>query len=240
MWLRPSPDPQIPKCLIYYIESVQETPLSIALLTGDILFNLRAALDHLAFQLVLANGCTPTKQTYFPISDDATKYKTEAPRKVRGMSPAAIKAIDEVKPYEGGNDRLWQLHRLNAIDKHRVLVTVGSSIAYHSFPQILTRGLIEAIRDQQPVPTEWDLIIARQGYGGLTMRPVDRQCPLKAGDELVLSFAPILDIDEKMQIAFEIAINEPPIIESEPLLPTLMEMTDRTNDLIFNFKSLLG
>ena len=38
------------------------------------------------------------------------------------MSKAAIAAIDALKPYRGGDDLLWQLHRLENVDKHRVLI----------------------------------------------------------------------------------------------------------------------
>ena len=96
--------------LIYYIESVRDTPLRIPIITGDVFQNLRTALDHLAYQLVLVGGATPTKHTYFPISDDSAKYKEEKAGKVRGMRPEAIKAIDAIKPYKGGNDTLWRLH----------------------------------------------------------------------------------------------------------------------------------
>lgn len=41
--------------LIYYVTGVRETPVSLALIAGDVLQNLRSALDHLAHQLI-ANG----------------------------------------------------------------------------------------------------------------------------------------------------------------------------------------
>jgi hypothetical protein len=47
------------------------------------------------------------------------------------MSSAAIAAIDAVQPYGGRNDVLWHLHELNNIDKHRLILTVGSAL--HSF-----------------------------------------------------------------------------------------------------------
>jgi len=48
------------------------------------------------------------------------------------MGNAAINAIDTTEPYQGGKGHsLWVLHKLNNIDKHRLLITVGS--AYRSF-----------------------------------------------------------------------------------------------------------
>src|SRR5438132_5583994 len=37
-------------------------------------------------------------------------------------------AIDALRPYKGGNDVLWQLHELNNVDKHRLILTVGSAL----------------------------------------------------------------------------------------------------------------
>ncbi len=45
--------------------------------------------------------------------------------KLMGMRPAAVRAIDELKPYKGGNDQLWRIHELDIIDKHHALFTVG-------------------------------------------------------------------------------------------------------------------
>jgi len=69
------PDPEDSKALRYYVTSVPSgQPIDIPLIAGDVLFNLRAALDHLAYQLVLANGVTDEnilRRTYFPIFDSA-------------------------------------------------------------------------------------------------------------------------------------------------------------------------
>jgi hypothetical protein len=89
----------------------------------DAIHNLRSALDHLAYQLILAAGNTPTKTTGFPIYEDMASYKRYKARKVKGMSSRAIELIDALKPYKRGNDLLWRLHELDNIDKHRMLLT---------------------------------------------------------------------------------------------------------------------
>jgi hypothetical protein len=93
---------------------------------GDIVQNLRSALDHLAYQLaeVGTPGATPSEWVAFPIVRDAKDYESAKARKVQGMTPEAIKAIDALKPYKGGNDELWRLHELSNIDKHRFAFTL--------------------------------------------------------------------------------------------------------------------
>jgi hypothetical protein len=95
---------------------------------GDIVNNLRSALDHLAWQLVEANGSIPSKHTAFPITTDAKTYEEAKARKVQGMSTDAVRLIDSLKPYQGGNDALWRLHEICNIDKHQTIVAVGQNI----------------------------------------------------------------------------------------------------------------
>src|SRR5258708_574746 len=61
-------DPQTRK-VIYYVHKADPLPDDIALIAGDALQNLRSAVDHLAYQLVLSAGGTPDIQTSFPIFD---------------------------------------------------------------------------------------------------------------------------------------------------------------------------
>jgi hypothetical protein len=91
---------------------------------GDVVQNLRTALDHLANHLVAVAGNTPSRRVEFPVAKDSTTYESEKARKVEGMRAEAIEAIDRLKPYKGGNDVLWRIHALNNIDKHRMLFTV--------------------------------------------------------------------------------------------------------------------
>jgi hypothetical protein len=94
---------------------------------GDVVQNLRTALDYLANQLVwVGSGEPPSRRVEFPIAKDAATYEGEKARKVEGMCPKAVKAIDALKPYKGGNDLLWKIHELNNIDKHRALFTVDT------------------------------------------------------------------------------------------------------------------
>lgn len=81
----------------------------------------------MAYQLVLVGSpdSEPSRAIEFPISKDHVSYESDKPRRVRGMRADAVKAIDELKPYKGGNDVLWRIHELDIIDKHRSILAVG-------------------------------------------------------------------------------------------------------------------
>jgi hypothetical protein len=206
-------DPERPDFMVYWLSGARPIPPLIPLIAGDALANLRGALDHLAFQLAWLNGTRDDrilKNTYFPIFDDATKYVAEAPGKVKGMSQAAKEAIDACKPYKGGNDALWWLHRLNNIDKHRLLVTVCT--------------LFESVSSEHahylsPTHNCWR--------------------PLKAGDMLTWLPTEAVK-DENLQFVFQIAFNELEVVECEPVVETLQQMFDLVDHLILSFKPLLG
>lgn len=124
-------DPQTRK-LIYYVSGADSVPDCVALIAGDAIQNLMSALDHLAYQLVCSDtGDAPPNPNwiYFPIADDAAKYDAKKHGKMQGARQETIEAIDALKPYKGGNDLLWILYRLNNIEKHRLLLTVGSQAA---------------------------------------------------------------------------------------------------------------
>jgi len=217
---------------IYYLVIVRETPTRMSTITGDVIHNLRSALDHLADHLVRVAGGTPSNQTGFPISRDAAKYKAEQCRKTKGMGPDAIKEIDKIKPYGGGNNTLWGLHQLDIVDKHRLLITIGSAykdfnirpIIHREIKQLLGNAGLENT-DKIPMP---DLFLI----------PDDRMSPLKAGDEL-FSDLPDAEVNDQIQFRFEIAFGEPQVVKGEPLIKTLRQMIDTVDKIVLSFKPLL-
>ena len=217
--------------LIYYLVSVQDIPDRIAAITGDVIQNLRSALDHQAYALFMVGPGGTTGQSprhiYFPIADDAQKYAAEAPAKVRGMRQDAIDAIDATKPYKGGNDTLWILHRLNNVDKHRFVIMVGSAfrsldIGAHAF---------ELFKSSFPqyagAPTPHAFFLT-----------ADRMFPLKVGGELFID-GPNAEENREMQFRFEVAFGESGIIEGAPLVETLQGMGEVVDRLVTDFDRLL-
>ena len=83
----------------WIMERVTRDPaLGISIAVADCLYNLRSALDHLAWQLVLANGDQPTKRTAFPICDTSAQWKRSWKGKTMGMSRLAIALIKSFQP----------------------------------------------------------------------------------------------------------------------------------------------
>jgi len=223
-------DPQTRK-LIYYLVDVQPVPTRIACIAGDTLHNLRGALDHLAYRLfrVGAGDTADAKHVYFPIFDDAAKYQAGLNGKVHGMRKDAIDAIDVVKPYKGGNDTLWRLHKLNNVDKHRLLITVGAAFSSMNIGAHGGALLAELAKQHGfPDPPPLDLYVS----------PKDRMFPLKVGDELFID-APDAKVNEKIDFQFDIAFGEPGVVDGDSILETLKGMSDLVGNIVSDFGALL-
>jgi hypothetical protein len=118
-------------------KTVPTLSFDVVAISGDLIHNLRSALDHLAQQLVFVGSPHLTTSTIsrhigFPIAKSVTDYETIKAGKVEGMRPEAKEAIDRLKPYKGGNDPLWRVHELDNIDKHRALFTVAHDFLFTS------------------------------------------------------------------------------------------------------------
>src|SRR5687767_14840207 len=74
-------------------------PLEWSGIVGDVVHNLFAALDYLAWELVAANGQQGTGSTAFPCFVDSERYRSDAPRKTRGMHPDAITLMERLQPF---------------------------------------------------------------------------------------------------------------------------------------------
>jgi hypothetical protein len=231
-------DPRTRK-LIYYVVGVNPTPDHIPLITADVLQNLRSALDHLAYQLFLirpGSATSPGRHIYFPITENAAKYKTESPGKVKGMRQDAIKAIDAIEPYGGGKGhQLWLLHKLNLTDKHRLLITVGSAFRSVNLGAHMWQGMqrhLDNLPEGNPMRGRVLPVIDAYFRGG------DRMCPLRVGDEFLIG-APDEEANEKMDFRFEVAFNEPQIAESDPLIETVQQFAKLVGDIVTTFIPLL-
>jgi hypothetical protein len=101
--------------LIYRLRIHHEVPDDWSLIVGDILHNMRSSLDHLAWRLVELNNKIPGRHTQFVISADQAAFQRAAQTNLRGVSQTAMTFIENLHPYRGGDDLLWQLMNLIAL-----------------------------------------------------------------------------------------------------------------------------
>ena len=99
-------------------------PIEYSIRLGEIVYNLRSALDQLVWQLVHANYKAPSHLNEFPIFDDESRFNEATKRKLKGVSQESSAKIKEMQPFSK-NDKwspLKTLHSLCNIDKHRSVI----------------------------------------------------------------------------------------------------------------------
>ena len=131
---------------VYKCRSRITDPTRLGVILGDVVHNARSALDHLVWQLVLHNECTPHSRTSFPIAIEADWWEQNvAPGGKRrrlspleGVSADHVATIEALQPYRLGSTadasthRLAVLNRLWNTDKHRTAhigIVQSSSLA---------------------------------------------------------------------------------------------------------------
>jgi hypothetical protein len=124
--------------MVYRAEMRWQPPKEWGLILGDCVHNLRSALDHMGWDLVILNGERPDSGTEFPIYRDRATYglKNEAARKLRGVSPEAAQVVEEAQPYHASNPErspMWALRELDIVDKHRSILLTASIANIQSF-----------------------------------------------------------------------------------------------------------
>jgi hypothetical protein len=196
--------PNNPTSIGFSLRTFRVLSFAAVCMAGDVVQNLRSALDYLANQLVwVGSGDPPSRRVEFPIAKDADTYEREKARKVKGMCPKAVKAIDALKPYKGGNDALWRIHELNNIDKHRTLFTVDKDCVMLDewlppFGYLLKAGdptFSGIFDDEVEKNMEFDIDEALgepQISEGYALLPTLHQL-VDFVDDLVLSFKPFLN-----------------------------------------------
>lgn len=197
---------------IFKVKIRAEPPKQWGVILGDVLHNLRSALDLLAWQLILANGGTPDKRTAFPVSDTAEAFRSGGLGKIEGISPRSRELLKAVKPYKGGCEPLWWLHQLNIEDKHHLLVPVGT--AYRHFEMTF----------KIPVPWQDEPVVAPP----IAIRTADRLFPLKDGEQVfgVSAQARESQAHTDYRFVFEVAFGKAGVLEGEPIFPTLTQIAE--------------
>ncbi len=87
----------------------REPPPELSILAGEVVHQLRSAVDHIAYGLVVAAGNEPTRNTSFPICP--TRPSTL--RVHGGVSRQALMKVDDVQPYQREDPQAHPLYVLN-------------------------------------------------------------------------------------------------------------------------------
>ncbi len=196
-----------------------QLPDDLALVVGDCLSNLRAALDHLAWQVVDALGLDPYEHTGFPIRDSSKAFIKGRRGQVTG--PVAD-VIDLVQPYHRVNDPtsdlLCVLNNLRNKDSHRSLHLVADVL------QTLT------------------LISRDRRTGSIVGQHVFQRLRLNPGDAVSVTIPPS-DAEQQhdLVITVDVALDESGLAGSVPVVTLLSDIGEHIRRAVLRpIAALLG
>lgn len=139
---------------VIYAEPRGQVPLQLPAIVGDILQNLRASLDHIAFALSERGYGRPlpeklARNCHFPISDSPQKFAATRRSNILHVAAEPLAIIEAVQPYRSthGIDgaELMVLKKLSEFDKHRALpVVIRNARITHPFDVALRKVTGEA------------------------------------------------------------------------------------------------
>lgn len=188
-------------------------PDEFALIVGDAIHNLRAALDLMACEIVTIGGGTPSKYTSFFVRDTREEL-------VAAISSGEIKIAgqdicdlisDTIKPYKGGNDPLWALHQLDIMDKHKLLIP--------------TIGVVQVTVD---------------AYDDNGNQFVNNTLGVGAGGRLqAIATSARMHITNYRNPAFGVFFPEGAIFKGQPLVPTLKQLAQLVSGVVETIEKAL-
>ena len=208
---------------LYYLGSVEAIPADVPLIIGD---------DHLAYRLacVGTQSSGPFEYIYFPIAKRPGEFEARIEAIRKYLTPDAVKALTQIEAYAGGSGEMfWQIHRLNNIDKHRLLLTVTSQNRLHS----MSPAEIATIRYKfagalKNVPEiNNPKMFLKQGV---------RRLSLETGQ--IFDIFPMSEVHENMHFPIEIAFGEPEIVKCKPVLEMLHQVATLMHSVFMTFDGL--
>ena len=194
----------------------------LALTAGDVIHNLRSALDHFMFEV--SGGATLTaqewKKIYFPIygKDDQPSIKDIhelVTRKTKGISARLFTALCALEAYKGGAGHdIWALNELDNADKHRLVLDIHLAGR---------RIIVTSKARRKTAPPE-----QRNGF----IVVGNHDSPLQVGD--VIMTVPIGTYDKryKPRLPLQVRLSEPEILPGADIKTALAHLTDEVERLL--------
>ncbi len=178
------------------------------LIFGDVIVNMRSALDH-CYAVAVGAENERTGQNFFPIRDTRKNIEIvfEDSKKKRPSVPKVLQdlILNQIKPYNGGDEIICGLNTLANIDKHRLLVTIlGKTILTLSYT-----------------------------HGNITFENCTFEA--KAGEKRNISSGPgtpKFKGEQKATLQISIDEREPSIFYGKPVVPTLTSIADKVSSVI--------
>lgn len=188
-------------------------PETLALVIGDVVHNLRSALDHIATGIARTADSKAT--IHYPMSknrQDLAPPRSPAREKAFSAMEKALPGtekliLDKIRPLDGPNESAWAFHVLNNDDKHNLLIP------------LVTFAAFEGMRFRNHT---------KLGVGNNAAHPFI----------LIRSHTPI-SIEGNFQASVDLRFGDIDVFKFEPVIPTLVLIAQVVGEAIEEFAQLM-
>ena len=227
-----SPDEDENGDLVYRVLLPESEAIKLGVRIGDVVHNLRSVLDHMVWQLVLANGKCPGRWNQFPVVSEEKRFPPMSGGKswIEGVSDNTFTFIEGTQPYiRSDNDwehPLSNLIKLSNTDKHRLIVPVGQGIRVRS----------ASYRDEI-FNTPFGVVVSSFVPGDSTSAGIG---PLEHDAEAFRITSAERAMDMEYSITQAIAFKEGRGLKGRYVSVVLTKMIDEVRSILGGAKSLIG
>lgn len=200
----------------FRIKTDPAIPTEFALIIGDAVHNLRAALDLMIFGLIGDLASNP-ENIFFPFCKDTDAMESAITgRQIQLAGNRIVGAIRSLEPYPAGKHGLYAIHDMDICDKHRLLMPVGRN-AELSEDELrrLEPGFFKTIHPKG----------ARIVFAGDSNDPVILRINIQG---IPVSELPRIDKPAEIQPAFTICFDKGAPFAHQPVVPVLYALAQKT------------
>lgn len=203
-------------------------PDAIPLMIGDIVHNLRSALDIMVCDVARLRG-RDTHQFKFPFAKDKDALEKIFKLETRKIGDDVCAAIKKLNPVIGGNYPLRSLHDLDVLDKHRLIIPVYfTQWQKHDS----TRRLNDLLRKNHPNSNPPQGLVFDDPYTPLS---AGERIQVESGEDPLEYYEPMA----KMVEARFPNIDDMPFT-GQPVLQVLWDAAQMVHEIIEDFQSQFG
>jgi hypothetical protein len=188
------PHPDMPEWTVHKVRLTRQVPDDFSEIAGDVVDNLRSALDHAVYGVAVASGHSSPKNAYFPFSISKARFETNLKGRCADVPQEIWPIFRACKPYKGGNPAFWALNLVCGTNKHAILVPAVAAVIVGGMDVHWTGGVI------MPTRPMWDS----------TKQEME-----------MFSTAPGAEFHGKFQIGFSVAFGKIETLEGKNAIPIL-------------------
>ena len=122
------PDTHNPQHMVHKMRLVKQIPDGLSELTGNIIDDLRSALDHALFGIArIGKSATGPLNAYFPFAGDVSHFENNLRGRCKDIPVELWPLLRSYEPYKGGSELLFALNEVCGANKHGLLLPIGTA-----------------------------------------------------------------------------------------------------------------